>query len=299
MTYRCRFSARHLVAVLGLLALGACGTTEEPYVERPPEDLYNDATAELDQENYGKAAALFDEVERQHPYSAWATQAQLMSAFSYYQVNKYDDAIIALDRFIELHPGHSSIAYAYYLKALCYYEQIVDVGRDQNNTEKAFEAMSEVVQRFPNTDYARDAKLKIDLARDHLAGKEMEVGRFYLDRGFYLAAINRFRRVIDKFQVTTHVPEALHRLVECYLALGVIDEAQANAAVLGYNFPGSTWYQYSYQLLADAGVAGSATAPAETVSEPEVVAPPDADVVAPPPPAEEVPADEAPLSTIF
>ncbi len=236
------------------LSLAACETEEQPYVERPPEDLYLEASAELDRGAYGKAAGLFDEVERQHPYSSWATRAQLMSAFSFYQVNQYDDAVIALDRFIELHPGNKDIAYAYYLKSLCYYEQIVDVGRDQSATERALEALTEVQKRFPDSDYARDAVLKIDLARDHLAGKEMEVGRFYLDRGHYLAAINRFRNVIDNYQTTTHVPEALHRLTEAYLALGVVDEAQAAAAVLGFNYPGSQWYEYSYDLLVEANL---------------------------------------------
>ena len=173
-----------------------------------------------------------------------------MSAYSYYKDNKYDDAVNALDRFIQLHPGNPDAVYAYYLKGLCYYEQIVDVGRDQRVTELALESLNEVVTRYPNTPYARDARLKVDLARDHLAGKEMEIGRYYLVRDQYLAAINRFRRVIEQYQTTTHVPEALERLTECYLALGVKDEAQAAAAVLGYNFPGSDWYQDSYNLLA-------------------------------------------------
>lgn len=241
-----------LAAALGaLLLLLGCTEDEAPYVERPPEDLYNDALVQVRADEHLKAAVLFDEVERQHPYSAWATQAQLMSAYSYYQVNRYDDAVIALDRFIELHPGNKDIAYAYYLKALCFYEQIVDVGREQSNTQSALDTLSEVVSRFPDTDYARDARLKIDLTRDHLAGKEMEVGRFYLDRGHHLAAINRFRVVVEQYQTTTHVPEALHRLTEAYLALGVIDEAQAAAAVLGFNYPGSTWYEFSYELLAE------------------------------------------------
>ncbi|WP_119459097.1 outer membrane protein assembly factor BamD [Rhodospirillaceae bacterium SYSU D60014] len=246
-------SLRLAVAFLSALLLTACGSTDEDeYVERPPEALYNDAYDAMLDENYDRAAQLFDEVERQHPYSSWATQAQLMAAYSYYQRNKYDDAIIALDRFIELHPGHEDVAYAYYLKALSYYEQITDVERDQRTTKLAFDAFGEVIRRFPNTDYARDATLKIDLARDHLAGKEMEIGRYYQNRGYHLAAINRYRRVLELYQTTTHVPEALHRLTECYLALGVPDEAQAAAAVLGYNFPGSEWYQDSYALLTDA-----------------------------------------------
>jgi outer membrane protein assembly factor BamD len=241
--------ACRLAVLAAALLLAACGSEDEEYVERPPEELYNTGYAFMQQEEYSKAARAFEEVDRQHPYSQWATQAQLMAAYAHYVQDKYDDAIIALDRFIELHPGNRSVAYAYYLKALCYYEQIVDVGRDQRNTQLAFEALSDVVNRFPNTDYARDAALKLDLARDHLAGKDMEVGRFYLQRGFYLAAINRFRRVVEFYQTTTHIPEALHRLTEAYLALGIKDEAQAAAAVLGYNYPGSEWYQDSYALL--------------------------------------------------
>ena len=247
---RRRAGALCFVAALAApLALAACAGDDDAYVERPPEELYNEAFAAMEDERYAKAAKMFDEVERQHPYSSWATQAQLMSAFAFYQDNKYDDAVIALDRFIELHPGHGSVAYAYYLKGLSYYEQITDVGRDQKMTERALQSLSEVVTRFPNTDYARDAALKVDLTKDHLAGKEMEIGRYYLDRGYYLSAINRFRRVVELYQTTTHAPEALHRLTECYLALGVTDEAQAAAAVLGHNFPGSDWYQDSYTLL--------------------------------------------------
>jgi outer membrane protein assembly factor BamD len=241
-----------LATVLLLPLIGGCANKDkDTYVERPPEDLYNQALSEMAAGDNQKAAKTFDEVDRQHPYSSWATQAQLMSAYAYYTDNKYDDAINALDRFIQLHPGNPDAAYAYYLKGLCYYEQIVDVGRDQKTTELALSTLQEVVTRFPNTAYARDARLKVDLARDHLAGKEMEIGRYYLQRGQYLAAINRFRRVIEQYQTTTHVPEALERLTECYLALGVHDEAQAAAAVLGYNFPGSEWYQDSYNLLAE------------------------------------------------
>ena len=248
-------SVRLAAACAALFLLAGCGLfgpSEEPYVERPPEELYNTGLAYMQEEEFNKASKAFDEVDRQHPYSPWATQAQLMSAFAYYLQDKYDDSLIALSRFIDLHPGNKSVAYAYYLKAICYYEQIVDVGRDQKNTQLAFDALNDVVTRFPNTDYARDAALKLDLARDHLAGKEMEVGRFYLERKQYLAAINRFRRVIELYQTTTHVPEALERLTECYLALGVKDEAQNAAAVLGYNYPGSDWYQDSYNLLTSA-----------------------------------------------
>jgi outer membrane protein assembly factor BamD len=218
-------------------------------VERPVEEIYNNAMDLLETRWFETAAKEFDEVERQYPYSVWATKAQLMSGYSYYKDGKYDDAIIALDRFIELHPGNRDAPYAYYLKALSYYEQISDVGRDQKMTRLALEAMREVSRRFPNTAYARDARLKLDLSRDHLAGKDMSIGRYYQNRNDFLAAINRYRTVIEQYQTTTHVPEALHRLTECYLALGITDEAQMSAAVLGHNFPGSQWYEDSYALL--------------------------------------------------
>ena len=243
--------AIRMVAALGILGLAAgCSSDDEaPYLEQPVEELYNGATDELLQSNFTEAARLYDEVERQHPYSVWASKAQLMAAYAFYQDNKYDDAINTLDRFIQLHPGNKDIAYAYYLKAISYYEQISDVARDQKTTRQALDALDEVVRRFPETQYARDSELKIDLARDHLAGKHMEIGRYYLNRGEYLAAINRFRTVVEDYQTTTHVPEALHRLVESYVSIGVVTEAQATASVLGYNFPGSDWYIDSYALL--------------------------------------------------
>jgi outer membrane protein assembly factor BamD len=173
----------------------------------------------------------------------------LMSAYCYYQANKYDETIQAVTTFIQLHPGNRDVPYAYYLKAIALYEQIADVNRDQQKTEDAMAALQDLVQRYPDTEYARDARLKIDLARDHLAGKEMTIGRFYLRSGDTLAAISRFRTVIDKYQTTTHTPEALERLTEAYLTLGLVDEAQTAAAVLGYNYPGSEWYQDAYNLL--------------------------------------------------
>lgn len=218
-------------------------------VEKPAEELYANAEKELKAKNYSEATRLFDEVERQHPYSQYATKAQLMAAYSAYEGDQYDDAILALDRFIELHPGASDIDYAYYLKALSYYEQISDVARDQGLTEQALEAFDTLVQRFPDSKYARDAKLKMDLTNDHLAGKEMEIGRYYLNRKETNAAINRFRTVVKDYQTTTHVPEALHRLVECYLILGLYTEAERVAAVLGYNYPGSKWYQDTYKII--------------------------------------------------
>ena len=244
--------ARIVAVLLAALAVSACGSDDkdsERYVERPVQELYNEAVDALRNEQYTRAAERFDDVERQHPYSVWAVKASLMAAFSHYQATDYDEAILALDRFIQLHPGNSDIAYAYYLRALCFYERISDVVRDQFNTEKALAALREVVRRFPETSYARDARLKIDLTRDHLAGKEMDVGRYYLTRGHYLAAIRRFRRVVEIYETTTHIPEALHRLTEAYLALGLKNEATKAAAVLGHNYPGSEWYADSYALV--------------------------------------------------
>lgn len=238
------------------LFLGSCAGEEEEtaYVERPVEDIYNEAMDHMERGRYTRAAKSFDEVERQHPYSKWATKAQIMAAYAHYMKGEYDDAIVALDRFIELHPGHKEAAYAWYLKGLSYYEQISDVSRDQRMTEGALDAFENLVRRFPRSDYARDARLKIDLAHDHLAGKDMEVGRYYLRAGHHLAAIGRFRRVIDKWGTTTHVPEALHRLTEAYLALGVVEEARFTAAVLRHNFPDSEWYEDSWALLDDQDV---------------------------------------------
>ncbi len=248
---------RFALLALSLLMLAACGEKQEPYVEKPVEDLYNTALNTLEDRLYLKAARQFEEVERQHPYSAWATKAQLMAGFSFYQGNKYEEAVAALDQFIELHPSHRDAPYAYYLKGLAYYEQIADVGRDQEVTDRALKSLDEVIRRFPDSRYARDARLKLDLTRNHLAGKEMEIGRYYLRLGQYLAAINRFRRVIENYQTTEQVPEALLRLTEAYLSLGVREEAQQAAAVLGFNYPGSTWYKDAYARLAKEGLEPS------------------------------------------
>lgn len=240
------------LALIALVAsLGACADNPDAkeIADKPAEALYNQGFNALQDGAVTDAAKFFEEVERQHPYSALAPQAEIMDAYAYYRGNLYDDAINALDHFIDLHPGNKNTPYAYYLKALCYYEQIQDVRRDQKITEQALDALTEVVNRFPGTPYAKDASLKLDLTRDHLAGKEMDIGRYYEDQQQYLAAINRFRRVVEDYQTTSHVPEALERLTECYLALGVTDEAQTAAAVLGYNYPGSPWYEASYDLL--------------------------------------------------
>lgn len=241
-----------MAAMLGLpTVLSGCASDEEEpaYIERPVADIYNEAMDHMEAGRYTPAAKGFDEVERQHPYSKWATKAQIMAAYAHYLKGEYDDAIVALDRFIDLHPGHKEAAYAWYLKGLSYYEQISDVARDQRMTENALDSFENLVRRFPDSDYARDARLKIDLAHDHLAGKDMDVGRYYLRAGHHLAAIGRFRRVIEKWGTTTHVPEALHRLTEAYIALGVVEEARYTAAVLQHNFPESEWYQDSWALL--------------------------------------------------
>lgn len=241
-----------LVAALALPIAGCARNKTKgdlPYVARDVGTLYAAAKARLDQHRYKEAAALFDEVERQHPYSVWARRAQLMGAFSYYLNRSYTESIQSAQRFLSVHPGNRDAPYAYYLIALCYYEQISDVTRDQKITAQAQDALGELIRRYPDTRYAADARLKIDLVRDHLAGKEMEIGRFYERRGQWLAATLRFRKVIDEYQTTTHAPEALMRLTETYLQLGVRNEAEKAAAVLGANYPGTEWYARAYKLV--------------------------------------------------
>nr|WP_310522619.1 outer membrane protein assembly factor BamD [Polymorphobacter sp.] len=242
-----------VLVLAAALTLSACATNkqkkDQSYVARDVETLYTAAKATLDKRQYKLAAAQFDEVERQHPYSVWARRAQLMSAFSYYVAGDFNEAVSSSQRFLSLHPGSREAPYAYYMIATSYYEQISGVQRDQRTTQQALDALGELIRRYPNTDYAADARLKIDLARDHLAGKEMEIGRFYQNQGLYLAAISRFRAEIENYDTTSHTPEALHRLVESYLALGIPEEAYKAAAVLGSNYPGSVWYQRSYALI--------------------------------------------------
>lgn len=251
------FSFRLALPLFLALSVAACDNAEnaaaeeEKYANSSAEELYAEARGKLSEKNYQGAVELFDEVERQHPYSEWAARAQILAGFTQYREQKYDDAILTFERFVKLHPGDESAAYALYMTALCYYEQISDVGRDQGMTQKARESLREVTKRYPDSEYARDARLKLDLTEDHLAGKEMMVGRYYLEREEYLSAASRFRYVVEEYQMTSHVPEALHRLVEAYLALGVRTEAKRYAAVLGHNFPGSEWYRYSYHLLND------------------------------------------------
>lgn len=237
------------IVLLGLALVSCTGAGTDTYVERSVEDLYAEAQAALDSGDHQASARAFNEVERQHPYSMLATRAQLMSAYAYYEGAKYNQAVLALERFIQLHPGHSDAPYAYYLKALCYYEQISDVGRDQKMTELARQSLEGLIRRFPDTSYARDARLKLDLTLDHLAGKEMEVGRWYLNKQKYAAALRRFQNVIRNFDGTTHIPEALYRLTEAYTLMGLRQEAKKVAAVLGHNYPGNEWYSDAYNLV--------------------------------------------------
>ena len=242
--------------VLSTLATAGCAGRggakgDTPYVARDVGTLYSTAKDRLDRSQYKEAAALFDEVERQHPYSVWARRAQIMGAFSYYLDRNYTQAIQSAQRFLSIHPGNRDAPYAYYLIALSYYEQISDVTRDQKITQQALDSLGELTRRYPNTRYASDARLKIDLVRDHLAGKEMEIGRFYERRAQWLAASMRFRSVVEQYQTTAHTPEALMRLVESYLALGLREEAKKSAAVLGANYPGSDWYERAYKLIGE------------------------------------------------
>jgi outer membrane protein assembly factor BamD len=193
-------------------------------------------------------------VERQHPYSEWSRRSILMQAYAHYQSNDYAEAVGDAERFIQLYPGNPTAAYAHYIKAICYFEQIVDVNRDQAATGQALDALRDVVQRYPRTEYAADARLKIDMVNDQLAGKEMTIGRWYLRNGDTLAAAGRFKSVVDRYQTTSHTPEALYRLVETYLTLGLLEEARRNGAVLGYNYPGDPWYGDAYKLLTSKGL---------------------------------------------
>jgi len=252
MVNKTRIAALMLLPVI-LLPVAGCARNkvkgDTAYVARDVNTLYSLAKDRLDKGNYDAAAKLFDEVERQHPYSVWARRAQLMSAFSYYMAQKYPDAVSSAQRFLTIHPGNKDAPYANYLIAMSYYQQIEDVTRDQKITQQASDSFNELIRRYPQSRYASDARLKLDLINDHLAGKEMEIGRFYERSGNWLAATTRFRTVIDKYQTTSHTPEALERLVECYLNLGLPQEAQRSAAVLGANYPGSEWYKRSYDLI--------------------------------------------------
>jgi len=247
-----------LISSLSFVVLAACQSSDRieelAYVERPVETLYQRATDELDARDFDQAILLFNEVERQHPYSEWARRSALMSAFASYESRRYDDAIDTASRYLALNPASQGAPYAYYLIAVSYFDQIIDVGRDQKTTELAQTALFDLVRRYPDTDYARDALLKLDMVDDHLAGKEMEIGRWYLRNNQHLSALNRFRNVVRDYDTTLHAEEALYRLVETYLSLGLRNEAVSAAAVLGYNYPQSEWYTDSYNLLQGEGL---------------------------------------------
>jgi outer membrane protein assembly factor BamD len=251
--------AHRAAAVLPLAALALAGCSmfagregaDVAYVARDVESLYTEAKERLDRGDTKVAAGLFDEVERQHPYSPWARRAQLMGAFTNYVRKDYDKAIEGAQRFLSIHPGNRDAPYAYYLIAISYYEQVSDVQRDQSTTELALAALQEVNRRYPNTRYASDARLKIDLVNDHLAGKDMEIGRYYERAGRWLAAQIRFQNVVENYQTTSHAPEALYRLTETSLQLGLHEEAKKYSAVLGANYPGSEWYEKAYELIED------------------------------------------------
>jgi len=248
-----------LLSAAAVIPLAGCAhgnknKLDTAYVARDVSSLYTAAKKSMDEGDYEQSAKLFDEVERQHPYSIWARRAQLMSAFNYYLGKKYPQAVASAQRFLTIHPGNAEAPYAQYLIGMSYYQQIDEVTRDQTMTQQASDAFGELVRRYPDTRYAADARLKMDLISDHLAGKEMEIGRWYESQHLYEAAIGRFQRVVDDYQTTNHVPEALHRLTEVYLKLGLKDEAKKTAAVLGYNYPGSGWYEDSYANLFDNGL---------------------------------------------
>lgn len=241
---------RHVALVLVTAAgLAACaGKTPPPQIGEV-DTLYNTGMDQMQAHKWNSAVKTFDELDRQHPYSGWAVRGDMMTAYAQFRAEKYDDAQNTIDEFIRLHPGYKDLPYMYYLRALIDYYQIPDVSRDQSTTTDALNAFEEVVRRFPNTDYARDAKLKITLCRDHMAAQEMDIGRFYEQRKNYIAAVNRFQSVVKNFERTQQVPEALFRMTESYLALGLRDQAMRAAAVLGYNYPTSPWYRDAYNLM--------------------------------------------------
>jgi len=295
-----------LAATVGLsgcaMFKGKKKAADSAYIERPVDQLYLAGTTHLDEHHWNEAIAFFKEVERQHPYSEWSRRAILMQAYAHYEANQYDDAITDSNRFIDLYPGHATTPYAYYLKAECYFEQIVDIGRDQAATEQALNNMRDVARRYPKTEYAEDARLKIDMINDQLAGREMNVGRWYLRNGYTLSAIGRFKTVVDKYQTTSQTPEALYRLVEGYLTLGLVGEANQNAAVLGYNFPGDQWYADAYKLLTSKGYRPAVVPSAvphkgifHTMAHPFGLG--DARTTTPAPPVEQVPAVLLPSTT--
>ncbi len=261
-----RAIARALVVLCALASLGACSgfdldklnifaPKEEPTVDVPADQLYNQAVFLLNEKkDYKEAAKKFEEVDRQHPYSDWARKSLIMSAFAYYESHQYDDCIAAAKRYISLHPGTPEAPYAQYLIGASYFDQIPDVSRDQGRTEKAIQALDELNRKYPNSEYASDARKKIEMARDQLAAKEMQIGRDLMNHKNFIGAINRFKVVVTQYQTTRHVEEALLRLTECYMTLGIVQEAQTAAAVLGHNFPDSKWYKEAYDLVKSGGL---------------------------------------------
>ena len=238
------------LSLVSAVALAACSTTDEKaYVDRSVEELYNTAMDRLEEGEFTEAATTFDEVSRQHPYSTWAKQAQVMEAFAHYKGQKYDRVIASLEAFTQLHPAHSDVPYALYMTGLCYYEQLGPSSRDQQDTVDALRTFKELIRRFPSTAYALDAKHKVVLLQDALAGKSMDIGRYYLDKKAYQASLPRFQEVAGRFQTTKHVEEAHFRMVECYLGMGLKQQAVHAAAVLGHNYPGSPWYAEAYTLV--------------------------------------------------
>ena len=255
-----RALARGLVLVLALAFLGACSdfslfAKEETPPDEPADQLYNQGVFLLNEKkDYKEAAKKFEEVDRQHPYSDWARKSLIMSAFAYYEARQYDDCIASAKRYISLHPGSAEEPYAQYLIGASYFDQIPDVSRDQSRTEKAIQALDELNRKYPSSEYASDARKKIEMARDQLAAKEMETGRYLMRQKDFIGAINRFKVVVTQYQTTRHVEEALLRLTECYMTLGIVQEAQTAAAVLGHNFPDSKWYKEAHELVKSGGL---------------------------------------------
>ena len=260
-----QFRARVVALAMVAPMLAGCdtisgwfGDKDEPVLDQPADRLYNEGLYLLNEKKDIKGAAKkFEEVDRQQPYSEWARKSLIMSAYAYYQAGDYEDSINSAKRYIQLHPGSSDAAYAQYLMGSSYFDQIRDISRDQDRTEKAISNLEEVIRKYPDTEYAAASKRKVAIARDQLAGKEVMLGRWYLERRDYTGAINRFKVVVTRYQTTRHVEEALLRLTESYMALGIVDEAQTSAAVLGHNFPDSRWYKDAYTLLTSRGLAPS------------------------------------------
>jgi len=249
----CSFPGLAACALLAGLLAGCADDANKIAPDEPADKLYNEGLTLLNKKEFVDSAKKFEEVDRQHPYSDWGRKSLLMAAFAYYEGGKYDDTITAAKRYVTLHPGSADAAYAQYLMASAYFDQIPDVTRDQARTERAMQVLAEVARKYPDTEYAESAKKKIEVARDQLAGKEMMIGRFYLEKRNFIGAINRFKAVVTQYQTTRHVEEALMRLTECYMALGIVNEAQTAAAVLGHNFPSSPWYQDAYKLVQTSG----------------------------------------------